>query len=297
MERSILFRGSATALVTPFKEDGAVDFGRLEELVNWQIEAGVDALVICGTTGEASTMPDAEHVSVVRTAVAAASGRVPIIAGMGSNDTVHGINLAKGVTAAGADALLNVTPYYNKTTQAGLVKHFEATAAASDLPMILYNVPSRTNLNIDPETYYELARVETIIGIKECNLNQVGRTRQLCGDAYLHYSGEDALVVPMMSLGGQGVITVAGNIIPEVMREMTHSWFDGDTARAAKLQIEMSDLLGALFCEVNPIPVKEAMTLLGNSAGPCRLPLVHLSEKNLPRLRKSLQAYGLTVKE
>ncbi len=297
MERSVLFRGSATALVTPFKEDGAIDFDRLEELVDWQINVGVDALIICGTTGEASTMPDPEHVSVVRTAVQAASGRVPIIAGMGSNDTVHGINLAKGVTAAGADGLLNVTPYYNKTTQKGLVKHFEATAAASDLPMILYNVPSRTSLNIDPETYYELAKVETIVGIKECNIHQVARTRQLCGDAYIHYSGEDPLVIPMMSLGGQGVISVAGNIVPEVMRDLTHSWLDGDITKAAQLQIGLSDLISAIFCEVNPIPVKEAMTLMGIGAGPCRLPLVSITEKNQERLKKSLADYGLITKE
>lgn len=295
MERSLLFRGSATALVTPFHTDGRVDYARLEELCDSQIRAGVDALVICGTTGEASTLPDDEHVAVVRTAVSAASGRVPVIAGMGSNDTMHGINLAKGVTAAGADALLNVTPYYNKTSQAGLVKHFEATAAASDLPVILYNVPSRTNLNIEPETYYSLAKVENIVAIKECNLNQVPRTKQLCGNAYTHYSGEDGVVVPMLSLGGAGVISVLGNILPEVMRDMTHAWLDGNTAEAAALQISIAELITAIFCEVNPIPIKEALTLLGQSAGPCRLPLTEISEVNRRRLARSLREYGLTV--
>lgn len=296
MERDIIFRGSATALVTPFHPDGRVNYQRLEELVEEQIQAGVDALVICGTTGEASALPDEEHVAVVRTAVQATSGRVPIIAGMGSNDTAHGVNLAKAVTAVGADALLNVTPYYNKTTQKGLIRHFEATAAASDLPVILYNVPSRTNLNINPETYYALAKVENIVAIKECNLSQVARTRQLCGNAYVHYSGEDGNVIPMMSLGGQGVITVLGNIIPEVMREMTHAWLDGRVKEASDLQVGLADLIGSLFCEVNPIPVKEAMNLLGKNVGPCRMPLAEMEEANISRLTASLKAYGLELK-
>lgn len=295
MERDLIFKGSATALVTPFLPDGRVDYKRLEELVDEQIKAGTDALVICGTTGEASALPDEEHVAVVRTAVQTTSGRVPVIAGMGSNDTAHGINLAKAVTAVGADALLNVTPYYNKTTQKGLIRHFKATAAASDLPVILYNVPSRTNLNINPETYYALAKVENIVAIKECNLAQVARTRQLCGDAYVHYSGEDGLVIPMMSLGGMGVISVIANILPEVTRAMTHAWLEGRVKEASDLQIGMADLIGSLFCEVNPIPVKAAMELLGRSAGPCRMPLAEMEEQNLRRLADSLRRYGLTL--
>ncbi len=295
MNQQAVFRGSATALVTPFQADGEVDFSRLEELVDSQIEAGVDALVICGTTGEASALPDAEHVAVVRTAVQAASGRVPIIAGMGSNDTKHGVALAQGVTAAGADALLNVTPYYNKTTQQGLIKHFEMTAQASDLPVILYNVPSRTNLNITPETYYALAKVENIVAIKECNLHQVAKTRQLCGNAYTHYSGEDLLVVPMLSMGGEGVISVAGNLLPEVMRDMTHAWFEGQIEQAQTLQVGLANLLEELFSEVNPIPIKAALTLVGQSAGPCRMPLVEMGEANLQRLKQALIAYGLEI--
>lgn len=297
MERDIIFKGSATALVTPFHPDGRVNYNRLEELVDEQIRQGVDALVICGTTGEASALPDEEHVAVVRTAVQTASGRVPIIAGMGSNDTAHGVNLARAVSAVGADALLNVTPYYNKTTQKGLIRHFEATAAASDRPVILYNVPSRTNLNINPETYYALARVENIVAIKECNIAQVARTRQLCGNAYAHYSGEDGMVVPMMSLGALGVISVVGNILPEVMKSMTHSFLEGRLQEAAALQIGLSDLVASLFCEVNPIPVKAALELLGQSAGPCRMPLAEMETANLKRLADSLKAYGLTVNE
>ena len=295
MEQDIIFEGSATALVTPFKEDGGVDYRRLEELVEQQIKAGIDALVICGTTGEASALPDEEHVAVVRTAVQTASGRVPIIAGMGSNDTAHGVNLAKAVTAAGADALLNVTPYYNKTTQKGLIRHFQATAAASDLPVILYNVPSRTNLNIEPETYYALAKTENIVAIKECNLAQVPMTRYLCGDAYVHYSGEDGLVIPMMALGGKGVISVVGNILPEVMVAMTHAWLEGTTRAACDLQNGRAEVIAGRCCEVTPIPVKAAMKLLGNSAGPCRMPLAEMEDKNLKRLAAGLRAYGLEL--
>lgn len=295
MEHDLIFKGCATALVTPFYEDGRINYKRLEELVEEQIKAGIDALVICGTTGEASALPDEEHVAVVRTAVQTASGRVPIIAGMGSNDTAHGVNLAKAVTAAGADALLNVTPYYNKTTQKGLIRHFEATAAASDLPVILYNVPSRTNLNINPETYYELAKVENIVAIKECNLAQVPRTRQLCGNAYVHYSGEDGLVIPMMSLGAAGVISVVSNILPEVMCTMTHAFLEGRVKEAGDLQIGLADLIGSLFCEVNPIPVKAAMKMMGKSAGPCRMPLAEMEEQNRERLAKSLLDYGVEL--
>lgn len=288
-----IFRGSATALVTPFKENGAVNYDKLEELIEEQILEGVDALVICGTTGEASALPDDEHVEVVRISVQASNKRVPIIAGMGSNDTMHGVRLAQSIEKVGADALLNVTPYYNKTTQKGLVKHFEITSKSSSLPVILYNVPSRTGLNINPETYYALAKVENIVAIKECNIHQVVETKKLCGDAYVHYSGEDGLVVPMLSLGAQGVISVLGNIDAKHMNQMTHAWFDENYTRALQLQVEKIDLIEALFSEVSPIPVKAAMNLMGKNVGPCRLPLCEMDKTKEAHVEDLLKKYEL----
>ncbi len=286
-----IFRGTASALVTPFSKEG-IDYDALERLINEQIDCGINALVIAGTTGEASTMPDEEHIELIRQAKHFINGRVPLIAGTGSNDTEHGIELSKAAVQVGADALLLVTPYYNKTNQEGLVQHFKATAAAVDVPLILYNVPSRTAMNIEPETYYKLASIEHIVGIKECNLNQVAETRRLCGDAYAHYSGEDGLVIPMMSLGGLGVISVTSNVAPRQMVDMTKAWLDGDIQLAAKMQIELMDLINACFIDVNPIPVKAALNLMGKAIGEPRLPLVSLDEKKTETLRNVLIQNG-----
>ncbi|MDD2213151.1 MAG: 4-hydroxy-tetrahydrodipicolinate synthase [Oscillospiraceae bacterium] len=287
-----VFKGSAVALVTPFKND-QVDYERLDQLCDEQIAAGTDALVICGTTGEASAMPDDEHISVIREAVRVTAGRVPVIAGTGSNDTRHGAALSQAAAKAGADALLCVTPYYNKTSQKGLIQHFTATAAAVDLPIILYNVPSRTSLNIQPQTYAALADVENIVGIKECNLGQVGDIFQLTGDRFAVYSGEDGLVLPLMALGGLGVISVIANIVPQRTVAMTHAWLNGDIQTARAEQISLLPLIHACFCDVNPIPIKAAMNLLHKAVGPCRLPLTDLSEADTRRLQQVLKDYAL----
>ena len=290
-----IFQGAGVAIVTPFSENG-VDFDKLTELLNRQIEAGTDAIIITGTTGEASTMPDEEHLAVIRHAVKVVGGRIPVIAGTGSNDTRHGIRLSQNAQSAGADALLCVTPYYNKTNQRGLIEHFKATAEAVDLPIILYNVPSRTNLNIAPATYQALMSCANIVGIKECNIHQLADTFNLCGDRYSIYSGEDGLVIPLMSLGGKGVISVVSNVCPTYMVEMTHAWLAGKTDKAAAMQIKLSDLVSALFCDVNPIPVKAAMNFMGLEVGDCRLPLTDVTEAQAEQIKSALSDFGLPVK-
>lgn len=292
MSKQTIFTGAGVAIVTPFQEQG-VNFDKLTELIEQQIAAGIDAIIVAGTTGEASTMPDDEHIAVIRHAVGVIGRRVPVIAGTGSNDTHHGIRLSQAAERAGADALLCVTPYYNKTSQKGLIEHFKATAAAVNLPVVLYNVPSRTNLNISPAVYEALTAVENIIAIKECNIHQVSETMARCGDHYDIYSGEDGLVVPLMSLGGKGVISVLANICPNRMIEMTHAWLSGDIQTAAAIQIDTNALVNAVFSDVNPIPVKAAMNLMGMNVGPCRLPLTDMNETAHAALAKCLKAYNL----
>jgi len=287
-----IFKGSCVALVTPFTDDG-VDFKKLEELIEWQIEQGTDAILICGTTGEASTMPDPEHKAVIRFAVEKIKGRVHVMAGTGSNDTKHAIELSKFAQSAGADSILSVTPYYNKTTQEGLYQHFKAIAEAVSIPVVLYNVPSRTNLNINPETLKRLSEIENINGVKECNLAQVAKTRMLCGDNLIIYSGEDGNVVPLMALGGYGVISVMANIIPADTHRMAAAFLEGDLETSRQIQIKTVNLVDALFCEVNPIPVKAAMNLMGMNVGKCRMPLVDISPKGLETVRSALKEYGL----
>lgn len=287
-----VFTGSGVAIVTPFTIDG-IDYQKLDELIEFQIREGSDALVICGTTGEASTMPDAEHKAVMKFAVDKVNGRIPVIAGTGSNDTRHAIELSQYAQEVGADAILTVTPYYNKTTQRGLYEHFRMIAESISIPVILYNVPSRTNLNIDPLTIKELAQIDNIVAIKECNLGQVGDIINLCGDDFTVYSGNDDQVVPMLSLGGQGVISVMANIIPRETHEMVAKYLQGDVEDSRKLQLKTLNLIRALFTEVSPIPVKAAMNLMGMNVGNCRLPLVDMSEKNLEILRNAMKDYGL----
>lgn len=290
--KKCIFTGSGVAIVTPFTEDG-VDFKKLGELIEFQIKEKTDAIVICGTTGEASTMPDQEHISVIEYAVKKVNGRLPVIAGTGSNDTRHAIHLSKRAQEVGADAILSVTPYYNKTTQRGLYEHFKVIAESISIPVILYNVPSRTNLNINPDTVLQLSRIENIVAIKECNLNQVGETINLCGNDFTVYSGEDGLIVPLMALGGKGVISVMANIIPRDTHEIASKFLSGDLEGSRKLQLKALDLIKALFIEVSPIPIKEAMNQMGLNIGKCRLPLVDITDKNRDILIKAMQNYGI----
>lgn len=290
--RKPLFTGSAVAIVTPFHDKG-VDYPALKELIEFQIQGGSDAIVICGTTGEASTMPDEEHIDVIRFAVDTVNKRLPVIAGTGSNDTRHAIELSKAAEAVGSDGLLSVTPYYNKATQKGLYQHFKMIAENVNIPIVLYNVPSRTNLNINLETMKALSQVENIVAVKECNLGQVGDVVNACGEDFTVYSGDDNMVLPVLSLGGKGVISVMANIIPQDTHDMVAKFLAGDIQGSIQLQLKTLNLIKALFSEVNPIPVKAAVNLLGFQAGQCRMPLTELSEEHMELLRNEMKAYGL----
>lgn len=289
--KNVVFKGAASALVTPMNTDGSVNFPRLEQLVEEQIKGGIDGLVICGTTGEKSTLRYDEHVKVIETAARVCDGRVPIIAGTGSNDTVYSVELCNDARDAGADAFLMVTPYYNKTSQAGLVAHYNYIADRVDRPIILYNVPSRTGMNIQPETYKELSRHPNIVATKEASgdLSLVAKIRYLCGDDLAVYSGNDDQTLPILSLGGIGVISVFSNFAPKEMHDLCEAYFSGDTKKAEEMQVKYTGLMNALFCDVNPAPVKEAMNLMGLGVGPCRLPLFELSEANKNLLREKLK--------
>ena len=293
--KKTIFTGAGVAIVTPMNPDESINFEELGRLIDHQIENGTDAIVICGTTGESSTMTDQEHVDCIAYAVERTAGRVPVIAGAGSNHTSYAVWMSQEAKKAGADALLHVTPYYNKTSQAGLIRHFNTIADATDLPVILYNVPSRTGLNIAPETALELSKHPLINGIKEAsgNISQVAKIAALCGDELNIYSGNDDQVVPLLALGGKGVISVVSNVAPELVHNCCQAFFDGDTAKARDLQLEMLPLSDALFCEVNPIPIKYAMNLLGWEAGECRLPLVEPSEAHQAQIENTLRAAGL----
>ena len=293
-----IFKGAATALITPMNSDGSVNFDRLATLTDEQIKSGIDALVICGTTGEKSTLGYEEHVKVIEVAAKADGGRVPLIAGTGSNDTVYSVGLCADAEKAGADAFLMVTPYYNKTSQTGLVAHYNYIADRVNKPIILYNVPSRTGVAIKPETYKEIAKHPNIVATKEANgdLSSVLKTRYLCGDELDIYSGNDDQTVPIMSLGGIGVISVMSNFLPEVMHRICAEFFAGNTDKAARLQIKYSGLMSALFSDVNPVPVKAAMNLLGLNAGPCRLPLYDMEKPALELIKQKLTECGLEIK-
>ncbi len=287
-----VFEGSAVAIVTPFSKEG-VDFKKLAELIDFHISNGTDAIVACGTTGEASTMPDQEHLAVIKFVVDRVAKRIPVIAGTSSNDTAHGVELCRKATELGADALLSVTPYYNKTSQEGLYRHFKAMAESTDLPIILYNVPSRTNLNIQPQTIKRLSAIPNIVAVKECNLLQVPEVARLCGDDIVLYSGEDGLVVPMLALGAKGVISVAAHIIPKEMSDLVHTFLNGDIAESRRIQLDYLPLINALFSDVNPIPVKEALNILGWEVGECRMPLCEMSPECKEKLRNVMAGYDL----
>lgn len=293
--KKTVFTGSGVAIVTPMKDNGAIDFEELGRVIDFQIENHTDSIVICGTTGESSTMTDEEHVECIAYAVKRTAGRVPVVAGAGSNHTDYAIWMSKEAEAAGADALLHVTPYYNKCTQKGLIAHFTAIADATTLPVILYNVPSRTGCSIQPETYAELCRHPNIVATKEAsgNISAIAKTAALCGEALDIYSGNDDQIVPIMALGGKGVISVLANVAPGVTHDICAAYLEGDTARSLSLQLEYLPLIEALFTEVNPIPVKEAMNLMGFAAGPCRLPMTPLEAGHKELLLQELKKFGL----
>lgn len=292
-----VFTGSGVAIVTPFTEDG-IDFQKLGELIDMHVERKTDAIIICGTTGEASTMTEEELRAAIKYAVEKTDKRIPVIAGTGTNDTAKTIKRSQYAQEVGADAVLVITPYYNKTTQKGLVEHFTAVADNIDIPIIIYNVPSRTGLNILPDTLRKLCEHKNISGIKEAsgNFTQIAETAYLCGDKLDLYSGNDDQVVPLMSLGGKGVISVTANIIPEEMHDMVVSYLEGDVQKSKELQLKIMPIFKALFCEVNPIPVKTAMNLLGYNVGKLRLPLTTMADQNLEFLKKTLVDYGFTLR-
>ena len=293
--RTPVFTGSCPALVTPFDQNGAINYDAFGKLIDAQIEAGVDAVCVCGTTGESATMSIREHIAAVEFCVKRVNHRVKVIAGAGSNDTSAAVYLSQHAQDSGADALLHVTPYYNKASQTGLIRHYEYIAERVDLPIILYNVPSRTGVSFTAETYRVLSQNPKINGVKEAsgNFSLLAHTRFLCGDDFYIWSGNDDQVVPMMALGAKGVISVASNLIPQVMVKMARLCLDNDFEAASKLQIKYMDLIDALFLEVNPIPIKAALNLVGMEMGGLRLPLCEMSEKNLETLRRSMARMGL----
>ena len=296
MKTESIFRGAATALITPMNANG-VDYPALKKLIEWQIESGIDALVICGTTGEASTLTDEEHRQVLKFALEVAGGRVPMIAGTGSNDTDYAIELTQYACGIGYDGMLVVTPYYNKTTQRGLIAMFTAIADASTKPLILYNVPSRTGVNIEPATYAALADHPNIAAIKEAsgNISKIVETAALVGDKLDIYSGNDDQIVPIMACGGKGVISVLSNVLPAETSAMCHKMLTGDVAGAMEMQKQYLPLTNALFCEVNPIPVKAAMAAMGYCENRLRLPLVTMEEGHEANLRQKMRDAGINV--
>lgn len=295
--KKIIFKGCGTAIITPFTKDG-INFEEFQNLIEHQISGGADSIIVCGTTGESSTMTLEEKKSAIEFAIKVANKRIPIIAGTGGNCTKSVIELSKFAENAGADALLIVTPYYNKTTQAGLVAHYTAIANSVTLPIIMYSVPSRTGLNITPATCLELSKLDNIVAIKEAsgNLSQIAEIAALCRDNLHIYSGNDDQILPILSLGGLGVISVLSNLVPDVVHKMTYDFFNGNLTEATKAQLDTLELTSALFCEVNPIPVKAAMNMLGYNVGIPRLPLVEMSNTGKERLKNAIANFGLEVK-
>lgn len=294
MKRTI-FTGAGVAIVTPFDENNRINFAELGRIIDNQIAEGTDAIIITGTTGESATLDDDEHKAAIKFAVEHTNRRVPVVAGTGSNDTSYAIQLSQYAEKVGADGLLLVTPYYNKCTQNGLVAHYMKIADSVNIPMIVYNVPSRTGVNIKPETYAKLAQHKNIVAAKEANgdLSAILRTRRLCGDDLTIYSGNDDQIIPILSVGGRGVISVLSNVAPKDTHLICQLYFEGKVEAAAKLQIDYSDLVDALFCEVNPIPVKAAMKLLGWNVGAVRMPLSEIEPKNLELVRAALANHKL----
>lgn len=291
-----IFTGAGVAIVTPFKENGEVNYEKFAELVEFQIENGTDAIIVCGTTGEASTLTHEEHLEVIKYCVEKVAGRIPVVAGTGSNCTETAIYLSKEAEKYGVDGLLLVTPYYNKATQKGLYNHFKAVADAVKIPIILYNVPGRTGCNVLPETIVKLCtEVENIVGVKEAsgNISQVTKLMALAGDKVDLYSGNDDQIVALLAMGGKGVISVLSNVAPKETHEICQKFFDGDIAGSRELQLKSIELFDALFCEVNPIPVKKALNLMGMEVGSLRMPLSDMDEANVPKMEKALKNFGI----
>lgn len=290
-----IFTGAGVAIVTPMHKDGSINYEKLGELIDWQIENKTDSIVICGTTGESATMTDIEHVDCIKYAVKRVNKRVPVIAGAGSNDTSYAVELSIEAKKLGADALLHVSPYYNKTSQKGLVSHFTKIANSTDLPIILYNVPSRTGVNISVDTYKILCEHENIVATKEAsgNISHVAAIKAACGDKLDIYSGNDDQIVPILSLGGIGVISVLSNVMPKQAHDIVDLYLNGKTTESSKLQLELLELINALFSDVNPIPVKEAMNIMGMKVGNCRLPLVDMEENTKQKLINAMNKVKL----
>lgn len=291
-----VFKGAGVAIVTPFKENGDVNYEKFAELVEFQVNNGTDAIIVCGTTGEASTLTHEEHLDVIKYCVDKVAGRVPVVAGTGSNCTETAIYLSKEAEKTGADAVLLVTPYYNKATQKGLYNHFKAVADSIKIPVILYNVPGRTGCNIQPETVVKLcSEVENIVGVKEAsgNISQVAKIMALADGKVDLYSGNDDQIVPLLSLGGKGVISVLSNVAPKETHEICSRFFEGDVAGSCALQLKALELCEALFCEVNPIPVKKALNLMGMGAGSLRMPLSDMDEEKVPKLERAMKDFGI----
>ncbi|PWM07248.1 MAG: 4-hydroxy-tetrahydrodipicolinate synthase [Clostridiales bacterium] len=290
-----IFTGSCVALVTPFNDDGSINFDKFIELLDYHLEHKTDAVLICGTTGEASTIDDKDQIECVRLAAKHINKRMPVIAGAGSNDTAHAVSLAKESEKAGADGLLIVTPYYNKTSQKGLIAHYTAIAEAVNIPIILYNVPGRTGMKIAPETCAELSKIPNIVAVKDAtgDISSAAKTAALCGSSFDIYSGNDDQTLPILSLGGKGVISVTANIIPDEMHDICEAYFNGNHDKARQIQLDILGIFDAMFCDVNPMPVKEAMNILGYGVGPCKLPLVGISEEHIGYVKSELKKFGL----
>lgn len=293
-----IFEGAGVAIITPLHADGSVNYEKLDELLDYQINNGTDAIIICGTTGESATLSEEEHSAVIAHTVKYVNHRVPVIAGTGSNATYTAIQLSTAAEKDGADAILVVTPYYNKATQKGLYEHYKAVADAVSVPIIVYNVPSRTGCNILPATLAKLHKeCKNIVAVKEAsgNITQIADVAQMCGPDFCIYSGNDDQIVPILSLGGKGVISVLSNIAPKQTHDIVAKYLAGDLAGSLKMQLDAMPLIHALFCEVNPIPVKHAANLMGMEVGPLRAPLCEMEPANLERLKKEMVAYGLTL--
>lgn len=295
----MIFKGSAVALITPFNEDGTVNYEKLGELVEFHIENSTDAIVVCGTTGEASTLEDEEHLSVIKYVADKVNKRIPVIAGTGGNNTEHSIYMSQQAEKFGVDGLLIITPYYNKGNKSGIKKHFEAIAKSVKTPIILYNVPGRTGVNLAPSMVYELSKIDNIVAIKEASgdLSQVAEIARLVSDDFAIYSGNDDTILPLLSLGGKGVISVLANVCPKETHDLVFKFFEGDIDTSRELQLNMKPLIDALFIEVNPVPVKTACNLLGFDVGGFRLPLAEMDSKNAEVLKNELINWGLKVQE
>ena len=293
--KNTIFTGAGVAIITPMNADGSINYDGFAENIEFQIANGTDAIIVCGTTGEASTMTDDEHIECIRFAVEKTAGRIPVIAGTGSNDTKYAVELSKIAQEKGADGLLLVTPYYNKASQKGLVAHFTAIADAVDIPIILYNIPGRTGVSIDMNTYKILGQHKNIVAVKEAsrNISYTSKLIAQCGDLLDVYSGNDDIIVPMMSIGAKGVISVISNIMPKETHEITQLCLANNCEEAAKLQMKYLELINNLFIEVNPIPIKEAMNQMKMPSGPCRLPLCEMTDEHIETLKNSMKKIGL----